>query len=245
MKTALAISLSMMMLLQCENSAASKPPLPDSPIAANDQAAVKPSATPKSEKKMDKQKLAEKIKPIDETVSAIILDQTSKLEQISTPFLKSGGIYKVSKFAPTRPLQIYIGEVEPDYATIIAGDQEKYFDFIRRAGLIADNNETRIEYFKNYLEIMHAGKRLQIVSRVSEIQQRPNLDDSQKAKFAEFQQKFEKVISAPKRNDAGSYDVYAVKGQNLVKFTMALKEDKTIEIKETVLEENLLIPYAL
>lgn len=233
-------------LIQCGSNAdsASKQPQSTPETTKSSIPLVKTEATPKREK-MDKQILAKRVEPIDPAVSQIISDKTSQIQQLSAPFLKNGVISKVSKFAPTRPIIVYIGTVEPDFTSIISSDPEKYFEFIRRAGLIESNNEARTAYLLNFLEVTNSGKRLQILNSVDEIKQRPNLNDEQKAQFNEFHEKFRTIITAPKQSADGSYVVFAVKGQDLVQLNLTIKEDKSIERKDTVLEKNLLIPYSL
>lgn len=244
MKIFFIISLCVFVLLECEgkaNSAGNALPKAETNIKPTPAIAA---ATPKSEKKMDKQQLAKRVEPIDSAVSAIILDEKSQLQQINAPFLKNGVIHKVSKFAPTRRIEIFIGTVEPDFTSLI-GDAKKYFEFIRKSGLIDSSDELRVAYLVNFLEITNSGKRLQILNSVDEIKQRPNLNDAQKNQFEEFRKKFSTIIAPPKRADDGSYAVFAIKGQDLVKFNLTIKEDKSVEKKETVLEANLLIPYSL
>lgn len=233
-------------LFQCERSVApanNRSTLPPQ-TSESSISPTKPEPTPKREK-MDKQILAKRVESIDPAVSAIISDKVSQVQQIKTPFLKNGVIHKVSKFAPTRPIVIYVGTIEPDFTSIISAEPEKYFEFIRRSGLVDTSNELRISYLLNFLDVTNSGKRLQVLNSVDDIKERPNLSDVQKTQFNEFREKFRPVIAAPKQSADGSYIVYAVKGQDLVQLNLTIKEDKSIERKETVLEKNLLIPYSL
>lgn len=200
----------------------------------------------KKDKKMDKETLAKRVEPVDADVSRMIIDQKSQIKTVDTPFLKEGNIYLVSKFVPTRRIEIYIGVVGADFTQLIGGDEEKFYKFIQKAGLVLTNSELRLEYILNYLEITKSGgKRFQIVESVDEIKERPNLTDEQKQKFAEFQNKYRSIIQPPKQSSMDAFRIFVIKDQDLVEYVITITEDNKIEKKETVLEKDLLIPYAL
>jgi len=198
------------------------------------------------EKKMDKETLAERVEPLDATVSQVIRAENSQIQDMATPFLRDGIIYKVSKFAPTRPIIIFVGVVENDYTALIGGDAEKYFEFVKKAKVALDNDELRKAYILNFLEVTKSGsKRLQILESVADIKMRPNLNESQKKEFDEFQEKYKSVIKPLKKSEEGIYKVFAVKKQDLVRIDLTIKQDGIIEKQETVLESDILIPYSL
>lgn len=195
---------------------------------------------------MEKETLAKRVEPLDATVSQIIRDEAAKIETMATPFLRDGKIHKVSKFAPTRLIVIYIGIVGDDFTRLIGGDAERYFEFIGKAGVNLNNDESRRAYLLNYLEVTKAGsERLQILESVENVKMRPNLNDEQKRRFAEFQEKYRSVIKPPKQNEQGVYQIFVIRGQNLVRFDLTIKENDSIEERQTVLEKDILIPYAL
>lgn len=195
---------------------------------------------------MEKETLAKRVEPLDATASQIIRDEAAKIETMTTPFLRDGEIYKISKFAPTRLIIIYIGAVGDEFTRLIGGDAERYFEFIGKAGVSLNNDESRRAYLLNYLEVTKAGsERLQILESVDNVKMRPNLNDEQKRRFAEFQEKYQSVIKPPKRNEQGVYQIFAIRGQNLVRFDLTIKENHLIEERQSVLEKDILIPYAL
>ncbi len=201
---------------------------------------------PGRERKMDKETLAKRVEPVDENAAQIIRAENTQIQQTETPFLRSGEIYKVSKFAPTRPLTLFVGTSGDNYTALIGGDAEKYFEFVKKAGVTLDGGEMRKIYLLNFLEVTKpGGKRLQILESVEDLRQRPNLKDEDKQKFVEFREKYESVIRPIKQVENGSYEVYAVKDQDLVRLNLTVKPDGLVEKQETVLERNLLIPYAM
>lgn len=208
---------------------------------------AEPVSTPVKEKKTmsDKEELAKKVQPVDPNVSTIIRDEGSKIKTLETPFLQNGAVFLVEKFAPTRMIQIYIGVVG-ESAFLIGGNPEKYFEFAEKAKTNLDKSELKIAYLKNFLEVTQAGKgRFKVVESVDEIKERPNLTDKEKQKFAEFKNKFRGIIAPPKDTGNSKFILFAVKKQDLVKLEMSLMPEGKIQIKETVEEKDILIPYAI
>ena len=225
--------------------------------AAKSEMTVSPTPTPKpspgfsqktekkTEKKMDKETLAKRVEPLDAIASQIIGAENSEIQEIDSSFLRDGKIYKVSKFAPTRRIIIYVGIVGNDYTALI-GDAEKYFEFVKKGGFAAAGGDLRKAYVLNFLKVTKSGgKRLQILESISDIKTRPNQTEDQKQAFAEFEEKYESVIKPPKQSDETTYKVFAVYNQDLVQFELTVAPDGKIETKETVLERNLPIPYAI
>jgi hypothetical protein len=197
------------------------------------------------DKKMDKETLAKRVEPLDETVSQIIRAENATIQEVTTPFLRDGKIFKVSKFAPTRPIIIFIGIVGDDF-TYLIGDEKKYFEFVKKSGVTLNSDELRKDYLLNFLEVTKAEtERFQILESVADIKPRPNLNDDQKRQFAEFQEKYKSIIQPLKQGEEKTYKIFAVKEQNLIQVDLTIKQDDTIEEHETVLESNLLIPYSI
>lgn len=204
-----------------------------------------PGFLEKTEKKMDKETLVKRVEPLDETASRIIGAESSQIQETDSSFLRDGKIYKVSKFAPTRRIIIYVGIIGTDYTALI-GDEKKYFEFAKKAKVVLANDELRKAYVLNFLEVTKSGgKRLQILESIGDIKARPNLTENQKQAFAEFEKKYESVIKPPKQSGEATYKVFAVYNQNLVQLELTVMPDGRIETKETILERNLPIPYAI
>lgn len=217
-----------------------------SEINASPTPKTSPAAARNKEKKMDKKTLAERVRPLDATVSQMIEAENSQLQELDTPFLRDGKIIRVSKFAPTRTIMIYVGIVGEDFTSLIGGDEEKYLEFAQKSGVNLNNDEMRKAYLLNFLEITKpGGERLQILESVSEIKPRPNLKDEQKEEFANFQEKYKSIVKSPKQNEAGKYEVFAVKEQDLVRFDLTIAPNGSIKKDEKILEKDLLIPYAM
>ncbi len=198
------------------------------------------------EKKMDKKTLAKRVEPTDTTAAQIIEAENSQIQEIETPFLRDGKIYKVSKFAPTRPIILYVGANGNDYTALIGGNPEKYFEFVEKAKLTLDSKEIRKMYVLNFLEVTKKqNERLQILESAADIKPRPNLSEAEQKEFADFQEKYRSIIKPVQQNESGIYEIFAIKKQDLIRMDLTIKPDGTIDKKETVLESDILIPYAL
>lgn len=194
----------------------------------------------------EKELLAKRFEQNDPDTAALIRAPESTIERISTPFLKNGRIYKVSKFAPTRPINLFVGLDDKDFAVKLNANESGYFELADKAGLNMTNAENRIAYVLVFLKtVVKKNRRLEVLDSVSQIKERPNLDAEKQKEFQAFIMQFESVVKPPKSIDGGIVELFAVKDQDLVKMSAAVSVGGKIEIKETVLEKDLLIPYAM
>lgn len=221
-------------------------------IVGNDPADGEVVSTPTprivtgKKKKMDKDTLAKRVAPIEENAAQIIKAEDSELKEAGAPFLRDGKIYRVEKFAPTRMIVIYVGTVGESFTALIGGRPEKYLEFVERSGVRLDDDELRKAYVLNFLEVTKSqDERLRVLDSVADVKPRPNLNDLQKEEFERFREKYESVIKPVRQNEAGAYEVFVIKGQDLVRMDLTIGADGAIKKQETVLESNILIPYAL
>lgn len=198
-------------------------------------------------KRMDKETLAKRIEPTDADAAQIIRAADAKLEQLPAQFMLRGALYRVEKFAKTRPIILHVGCGETNQCVLLGGDETGFFDFASQNGLDLTRKEARISYALTFLMLMHPAERLQILNSVGDIKPRPNLNEEQQQQFKAFQEKFAGIVTAPNVLDVPPFHatVFAVKGQNLVKIELTISPDGKITTAETVLEKDLLIPYAL
>ncbi len=193
----------------------------------------------------EKELLAKRFERDDPDTAALIMAADSTVERIATPFLNNGRIYKISKFAPSRAIIVYVGLDPKDFQVKLNANEDGYFELAERAGLNITKNENRISYVTTFLETVESkNKRLRVIESVDDIERRPNLDQQKQEEFEAFREKYGKVIKAPEtKGDA--VELFAVKGQDLVKATATISVAGKIALQETVLEQDLLIPYAM
>jgi len=195
----------------------------------------------------EKKKLIEKLKKAGLEHDASLLErETTELDVLDTPFLGKGKIYKITAFAPTRPIIIYVGIDGEENAYHLNGNADKFLEFVSKSSLRIDTRHFKVEYAKVYLRVVYSPvKRLVILETIEDLKERPSLSEKEKRKFTEFQRKFKEVIKAPECVDKKCL-FFVVKGQELFELELLIHEDGKIQVvKETLLESDLLIPYAL
>jgi|GEM_PF-3166331 len=195
----------------------------------------------------EKKKLIEKLTKagLEDLVSTLKRDDT-ELEVLDTPFLGEGKIYKITAFSPTKPIVLYVGIDREENAYRLNGDIDKFLGFVSRSSLRVDTRHLKVEYAKVYLRVIYSpAKRLVILEKVEDLKERPSLSEEGKRKFTEFQRKFREIIRAPECVDKKCL-FFVVRGQDLLELELLIQEDGKIQVvRETLLEKNLLIPYAL
>ncbi|MBC7797372.1 MAG: hypothetical protein H7Z37_10905 [Pyrinomonadaceae bacterium] len=197
--------------------------------------------------KMNQEKLAQRVEKVDENIAKLVRDEKSKIERIATPFFKNGAIYKVEKFAPSRPIITFIGCDDKDFTVTLNANPEGYFDLATKSGLNLGSKDLRLNYILTFFATTKGAERFQVVEKIDDIKQRPNLDETNVKKFKEFRDKYAKTIAAPTVSDNTPHRavIFAVKGQSLIKIDAVLSPDGKINLQETTLEKELLIPYSL
>jgi hypothetical protein len=191
------------------------------------------------------ERLVEKLLKSGEESTAKLIEKDTKTELLDTSFLTDGKIYRVTKFHLTRPLILYIGVDSKETAYYLNGNKSKFLKFISKSNLKLNKKETIIEYVKLYLKIVISpNKRFEVLESINDLKQRPNLSEENKKKFADFQEKFRSLIKSAECQDKNCV-LFAVKNQDLVKLELQIDDSGNVNIKETTLEKNLLIPYAL
>ena len=196
----------------------------------------------------EKAALARRVAKIDARTAEVIRSASSEITVLPTPFLRTGKIYRVAKFLPTRPLILFIGADDQNFTIVLNANPQGYFALAKNAGLLLQKPEERLDYVTTYLTTVESpNQRLQILHSVKELKSRPNLNATEKIAFAKFQSQYEKTIMAPIINNTIPYQaiIFAIKNQDLLRLNVTLSADGKITFTETVIEKNLLIPYAM
>lgn len=194
-----------------------------------------------------KESLAQLVEPLNKQFAEMIRSDQAKVEQIPTPFLQAGEIHRVTRLLPTRPIVFTVGHAG-DFTVLLAGNPDGYLQLARKAQLRLDTDANRLAYLITFLETTRSfAHRFQILRDASEIKARPGLSEEAAGSFARKMEGYRSAIRPPEITGNGPWKatVFAVRGQGLVQIDLTLSSDGGISTKETVLEENLPIPYAL
>lgn len=197
------------------------------------------------EKEMDNEKLADILEKTDQRSSQLVRESGSTVETLITPFLRSGAIYQISKFLPTRLRVMFVGCDSVDSCNVLTGNPKAYFEFVEKAGFVGADSDQRLAYAISFLSIAYSpNKRLQILQSVSDLTERPNLKEDDRHRFVEFREKFAPIVKPPGCSD-NTCTIFVVKGQELVRLDLEIEYSGRISVKDEVLEKDILIPYAL
>lgn len=233
MKFVYLMAMSFALIDGCGKSPAA---ISNSPLAA---------PTPQKERKivMEKEELAGLLESSHPDIAAIVRDPASKIEPFG-PTLPLGAVYRVSKFAPTRMIIHYVGVVSQGDAIVLTGDADAFARFASKSGVSLTRSEDKLEYGRAYLTIANGSKRLQILNSIDDIKPRPGLNEAQTAQFQQFVAKYSSRIEAPSCIGS-SCNYYVIQGQDLVLASLTIDADGTVRPDGSILESNLLIPYAM
>ena len=197
---------------------------------------------------MNKQKLAQRVEKIEPSLAAFILDENSELERVAAPFFKTAAIYKAQGFEPTRPQILFVGCDDTDFCAILNANPKGFFELAQKSPPDLGKKELRLDYLDFFFTVTNPNdERLLLLDGADDIKPRPNLSATETQQFKQFHDKYQKIIHAPTVSDNSPYKavIFAVKGQNLIRIDAILTNDGKINLSETVLEKDLLIPYAL
>ncbi len=195
-----------------------------------------------------KENLAKRFEVSDPETAGLIRDNETEVTVVPTSFLRNGEVFLLNKFAKTRPVMVYVGIAGETFSVMLSGNPEGFSRFLASAKSEFVSRDQQIEVARGFLEWTRSSdERLEIVERVQAISPRPNLNDIQKKAFEEFREKYSKIVVSPNctGDDPIECSLYAVHEQDLVKIGLRIFQNGKVERSETVVEKDLLIPYAL
>lgn len=206
------------------------------------------AAAPQAGNMADKQVLAKKVETIDAYHAQMVLAPTSSIEDVATPFLKHGAIYKVTYRLPQRPVVFTVGALDTDGAVLLSGRAREYWVFTRKAELNLTSDDLRTAYLRTFLEVTRSfGERFQILESAADLQGRPGAGGDEAARLSTIQARYQGVIRTPRVTGRGPWamTVFALRGENLVRIQLTLLASGSVQTNESTLEHNLPIPYGL
>ena len=195
---------------------------------------------------MERNELAALVEPLDSGLAGMIRADMTKVEQVSTPFLVHGAIYRVTHLLPTRPVVFTVG-CAGSTAVLLASAPDAFLLVAQTAGLRLDDDATRIAYGVTFLETTRSfGERFQILHGVDQITPRHGLDALEQERFKSIGQDYRDVIAPPaiSGNDPWVVTVFAAHGQALERIALELDTHGLVRSTAQVLEPDLPIPYA-
>jgi len=170
-------------------------------------------------------------------------------EPLATPFLVNGGIARVTNRAARVARPTYVGFAGHDFAEFLPGHREAFARLVSKAGVNIATDELRAAFVQTFLETTaKQPSRFFLLTSVDQINARPGLSVDEQAAFTAFVAKYKNVITAPPiQASDGRWSTmrYAIVDRDLVEFDVSLSPSGAVDVKETVLEKDLLIPYVM
>lgn len=207
---------------------------------------VEPVTGTAEDKMPDKNQLASRLRATDGLSADFVAAPEAELAAVPTPFFKKGGIVRVQRNLPSHPVLLFVGYSET-LVTALTGSPDAFPALAAKAGLTLAGPEQRVAYVRAYFETTRVmSKRFVIVDAVGEIKPRPNLSNEDRARFDEIQRKHAATVKPVSLSGQGPWKgtVFALKAQNLVRLDVELGDKGEMNVKESVVEENVPIPYA-
>jgi hypothetical protein len=196
-----------------------------------------------------KEELARIFSKTDLSMSSFFRMDGVVAEALATPFLVNGGIARVINRATRVPRPTYVGFAGHEYAEFLPGHRDAFARLVSKAGINIANDELRAGLIRTFLETTaKQPSRFFLLTSADEIQARPGLTPEEQGAFAEFIARYKNVIAAPPLQAAdGKWSTvrYAIVDRDLVEFEVSLSPNGAVDVKETVLEKDLLIPYVM
>ncbi len=196
-----------------------------------------------------KEKLAQIFSKTDPTMISFFRMEGVVAETIATPFLRRGGIARLTNRATRVARPTYVGFVDDEFAEFLPGRREAYARLMAKAGLNIGTDSLKIALVQTFLETTaKQPSRFFILTSVRQIKARPGLTPTEEAAFGELTGKYLNVITPPSLRATGEAWLcvtYALVDRDLVQFDVSLGPNGALNVKETVLEKDLAIPYVM
>lgn len=195
---------------------------------------------------MDRTELAVLVEPLNDTFAEMLRSEMTDVEQVPTPFLVDGTIYRVTHFLPTRPVGFTVGCVGTS-AALLASNPDAYMRLAQAGRVWLPDDAARLAYVVTFLETTRSfGERFQIVSSVEEIVPRSGLDPEKLERFAAIRARLRDQVTPPRIAGSGPWEVtvFAIHRQALEHITLELDSGASIRSTPRVIEPDLPIAYA-
>jgi hypothetical protein len=196
-----------------------------------------------------KEELARLFSKTDPSMISFFRKEGVVAETIATPFLQRGGIARVTNRGTRVARPTYVGFVPDVFAEFLPGNREAFARLAAKAGLNIGTDALRVALVQTFLETTaKQPHRFVILTSAGQIKARPDLTPTAQVAFTEFIAKYRNVITPPSLRSVGAgwlCVAYALVDRDLVQFDVSLGPSGALDVKETVLEKDLSIPYVM
>ena len=203
------------------------------------------STRPLSKTEVDE--LAARASALGPDVQAILRAPTTEIARVDTPFFPHASVFRVEHWLrPTRTLVLTLGSLQ-DGTTLLLPTNPEAWMRLAASGVDLGTESLRLAYAISFLETTRSfAERFQVLHEVDQLEPRPGMSDEDGAVFEDIRQRF--ASSVPPTITATApwkASIFAVKGQDLVRYLVRIAPTGQIEATPSVVERELPIVWAL
>jgi hypothetical protein len=164
------------------------------------------------------------------------------VEQLPTPFLTDGGIYKVSTRPPDRPRVYNLGVWGTDGIELLNNEPDHFFEVAAEGGLSLRSGDDYVRYVTTYIDVTRdfTGG-VQVLNSIEESWWLPSPSPEEARKREEVTAKYRSIVEAPKvsRESDRTVVVYLIRDRVLIRMHAKVDGDGRIQITEDTLEPKM------
>lgn len=164
------------------------------------------------------------------------------VEQVPTPFLSSGAIYRVSTRPPDRPRVYDLGFSGTEEIEVLNDQPEHYFALASKGGLTLRSEADYVAYVTTFIDVTRdftGGP--QVLHSIQESWWLPSPSPDEARKREDVIAKFANVVEAPKlsRESSTTVVVYLIRDRALIRMHAKVEGDGRIQVSEDKLEPEM------
>jgi len=196
-----------------------------------------------------KERLIQRLAASISGIKEFLMSEAVLVEPLSTPFILDGGIVKLVNRKPRVERISYIGWAGTDFAIFLSGNRKAFSELVSRTRANIGTPELVTGFVRTLLDTTaNLNDRYQVLNSSKEIPIRPGCAEEEARRIMEVRQRYEseiKPMTLKLEADDINARIFTLIGQNLVRLDVHVQADGRFSIQDTVLEENLAMPYVM
>ena len=194
--------------------------------------------------------LAARLRPINEFYAQLVTAPETQFQPVPTPFLTTSFVVQAQKFAPTRPILLYVGCGPDGQAFVLNGQPEEFNRMVHADGVHVRDAETAIELARTFLYVTRPQhQRYVVVSSITELPWRPNLEQDERNQRERATHEFGSVIRPPvaasRITEGFDVSAYVVHQMSLIEVVVAVASDGRATTTNRTLATDLPFTYSM
>ena len=164
------------------------------------------------------------------------------VEQVPTPFLSSGAIYRVSTRPPDRPRVYDLGFSGTEEIEVLNDQPEHYFALASKGGLTLRTESDYVTYVTTFVDVTRdfTGG-VQVLNTIEDSWWLTSPSPEEARKRDEVIAKYATIVETPKvsRESGTTVVVYLIRDRSLIRMHAKVEGDGRIQVSEDKLEPEM------